>query len=109
MSFIDMEITRRQFEARYVNVGRAMLGTLADICCVDFEQAERWADEIDREAEILIAADLPIAGGNEGAGANPEPAPSPSFKSVAFGSHDGTGAAPIPAAAAPGKIRSERL
>lgn len=102
MSFIDMEITRRQFEARYVNVGRAMLGTLADICCVDFEQAERWADEIDREAEILIA-DLPIAGGNEGAGANPEPAPSPSFKSVAFGSLDGTGAAHSPGAAAPPK------
>lgn len=101
MSFIDMEITRRQFEARYVNVGRAMLGTLADICCVDFDQAERWADEIDREAGILIAADRPIAGGNEGAGANPEPVPSTPFSSV--GSQDGSGAAPA-AAAAPGQF-----
>ena len=100
MSFIDMEITRRQFEVRYINVGRAMLGTLADICCVDFDQAERWADEIDREAGILIAADSSVAGGIEGAGAL-TPVPSTPFSSV--GSQDGSGAAPA-AAAAPGQF-----
>jgi len=101
MSFIDMEITRRQFEDRYINVGRAMLGTLADICCVDFDQAERWADEIDREAGLLIAADRPIAGDIEGAAAPVSPVPSTSFSSV--GSQDGSGAAPA-AAAAPGQF-----
>ncbi|AYO78337.1 hypothetical protein [Sphingobium yanoikuyae] len=103
MSFIDMEITRRQFEVRYINVGRAMLGTLADICCVDFDQAERWADEIDREAGILIAADRPIAGGIEGAVAPVSPVPSTHSQSVAFGSQGGSGAAPA-AAAAPGQF-----
>jgi hypothetical protein len=101
MSFIDMEITRRQFEDRYINVGRAMLGTLADICCVDFDTAERWADEIDREAGMLIAADRPIAGGIEGAVAPVSPVPSTPFSSV--GSQDGSGVAPA-AAAAPGQF-----
>lgn len=55
MSFIDMEITRQQFAARYVNVGRAMLGTLADMYGIDIDIAEHWADAIDREADQQIA------------------------------------------------------
>ncbi|MES2157499.1 MAG: hypothetical protein V4512_06815 [Pseudomonadota bacterium] len=62
MSFIDMEITRRQFAARYVNLGRAMLAMLADIYGVDFDVAENWADAIDREAQVQIVADAGIDG-----------------------------------------------
>ena len=70
MSFIDMEITRRQFAARYVNVGRAMLGTLADMYGIDSDIAEHWADAIDRETDQQIAVPAPAYsadGGIEGA------------------------------------------
>jgi hypothetical protein len=54
MSFIDHVITRRHFAARYNQVGRVMLADLAEICAIDFDQAERWADEIDREHQSYI-------------------------------------------------------
>ena len=62
MSFVDMTITRRQFEARYNQVGRALLANLADIFGVDFDTAEHWADEIDRDTQQQIAA-APLSGG----------------------------------------------
>lgn len=69
MSFVDMEITRRQFAARYVNVGRAMLATLADMYGLDVDVAENWADAIDRETELQIAAvRLPLSQGGGIAG-----------------------------------------
>ena len=77
MSFVDMEITRRQFAARYVNVGRAMLATLADIYGLDADVAENWADAIDREAEqVIVATRFAAVGGIEGmATANAIPSP----------------------------------
>lgn len=92
MSFVDMVITRRQFAARYANVGRAMLGQLADIYGVDIDLAEHWADEIDRECEC--AARLPQAplGGANLAGAACIAAPVLSSP-LAVGSHDGARAA----------------
>jgi hypothetical protein len=121
MSFIDMVITRRQFAARYQNVGRSMLGQLADIYGLDINLAEHWADEIDREAEQEIAAtSRALRGGIEGAAPEfavpstqsnsvaPYPAASPGGANLAgagctaapvlsipaaFGSHGGTGVA----------------
>lgn len=77
MSFVDMEITRRQFAARYANVGRAMLGMLADMYGVDIDVAENWADAINREAEQEIAATgCKSVGGIEGAASATIAAPS---------------------------------
>lgn len=56
MSFVDMVITRRHFEARYNQVGRCMLADLAEIFGVDFGTAEQWADEIDHATHEQIAA-----------------------------------------------------
>lgn len=73
MTFVDMTITRRHFEARYNQVGRCMLADLAEIFGIPFETAEQWADEIDRETQIQIAAAGPLSGGGiagEGAQAN---------------------------------------
>ena len=70
MSFVDLEITRRQFAARYVNGGRAMLGALADMYGIDSDIAEHWADAIDRETDQQIAVSAPAYsadGGIEGA------------------------------------------
>lgn len=70
MSFVDMTITRRHFEARYNQVGRCMLGDLAEIFGVDFDTAEHWADEIDREThEQITAARRPLSSGGSTAGA----------------------------------------
>ncbi|KEZ00625.1 hypothetical protein AI27_17975 [Sphingomonas sp. BHC-A] len=70
MTFVDMTITRRHFEARYNQVGRPMLADLAEIFGVDFDVAENWADEIDRETnEQIAAATRPLSGGGETAGA----------------------------------------
>ena len=69
MSFVDMEITRRHFAARYVHLGRAKLATLADIYGLDVDVAENWADAIDRETELQIAAvRLPLSQGGGIAG-----------------------------------------
>jgi hypothetical protein len=54
MTFVDRMIRRRHFEARYNQVGRAMLADLADMFSVDFDLAARWADEIDREPTIRL-------------------------------------------------------
>lgn len=70
MTFIDMEITRRQFVARYRNLGRTQLPALADAYGLDMDVAEHWADQADREAEQQIAAVRPpvaAGGGIEGA------------------------------------------
>ncbi|CAD7335353.1 hypothetical protein FIV32_02265 [Sphingomonadales bacterium 58] len=70
MSFVDMVITRRHFEARYNQVGRCMLADLAEIFGVGFDQAELWADEIDRATtEQIAAACRPLSGGGQTAGA----------------------------------------
>ncbi|WP_289144977.1 hypothetical protein [uncultured Sphingobium sp.] len=101
MSFIDMEITRRHFATRYVNVGRAMLANLADMYGVDFDVAENWADAIDREA-IPNSATLDPEDSRSGAeplGAACTAAPSFSH-SYPVGSRRGSGAAAIPPAAA---------
>lgn len=75
MSFVDVTISKRHFRARYVNVGRALIGQLADIACVDVETTAAWADEIDREDEIAAGAGRyrhgSIAGGGEGSDASP--------------------------------------
>lgn len=63
MSFVDHVIAKRQFAARYRNVGRAMLANLADMYCTGMVEAERWADEIDRETDNQIAAASPLSGG----------------------------------------------
>lgn len=71
MTFVDMTITRRHFEARYNQVGRCMLADLAQIFGVEFETAEHWADEIDRETnEQIAAACRPLSGGGSTAGAD---------------------------------------
>jgi len=70
VTFVDMTITRRHFEARYNQVGRCMLADLAEIFGIEFDTAEHWADEIDRETQIQIAAaPRPLSGGGETAGA----------------------------------------
>ena len=70
MTFVDMSITRRHFEARYNQVGRCMLADLAEIFGLDFDTAEHWADEIDRETnEQIAAACRPLSGGGSTAGA----------------------------------------
>jgi len=70
MSFVDMTITRRHFEARYNQVGRCMLADLAEIFGIGFDLAENWADEIDRETQQQIAAaPRPLSGGGATAGA----------------------------------------
>jgi hypothetical protein len=75
MSFVDHVISQRQFAARYRNFGRPMLANLADLYCTDLDQAERWADEIDREDEQQIAAVRPPEGGGiAGVVGSPEPA-----------------------------------
>lgn len=102
MSFIDLEITRRQFTARYVNVGRCMLDNLANMYGVDLDIATNWADAIDREAEQIAAATAPRSlggGGIEGAATPPAAAPSSLPSSAAFGSHGGPGAADLSPAA----------
>ncbi|MCK0533419.1 hypothetical protein [Sphingobium agri] len=83
MSFVDMVITRRHFEARYNQVGRCMLADLAEIFGVGFDQAELWADEIDRATtEQIAAACRPLSGGGiAGCGATgPGAAPVPHFE-----------------------------
>lgn len=87
MSFVDLAISQRHFRARYVNVGRAVLGQLAAIACVDIETATAWADEIDRETEIvgggspsrLVGA--PLSG--ESGGGEAEPSRSPGASIIA--------------------------
>jgi hypothetical protein len=70
MSFVDLTITRRHFEARYNQVGRCMLADLAEIFGLDFDVAENWADEIDRQTQQQIAvAFRPLSGGGATAGA----------------------------------------
>jgi hypothetical protein len=56
VTFVDMMITRRHFAARYVHLGRALLGDLAVAYGIDFDLAEQWADDIDRETAFQIAA-----------------------------------------------------
>lgn len=101
MSFIDMEITRRAFADRYVNVGRAMLGTLADIYGVDIDVAENWADAIDREAipnSAGLDPEVSRSGARlTGAACTAAPGFSPSYP---VGSRRGSGAAAIPPDAA---------
>ena len=63
MTFVDMIITRRHFEARYNQVGRCMLADLAEIFGITFDTAERWADETDRDTQDQIAASGPLNGG----------------------------------------------
>lgn len=64
MTFVDLTITRRHFEARYNQVGRCMLADLAEIFGLDFDTAEHWADEIDRDTHEQIAAvSRPLTGG----------------------------------------------
>lgn len=101
MSFVDMEITRHHFATRYANVGRAMLGALADMYGVDIDVAENWADAIDREANQNSAALDPEAprSGAEPSGAACTAAPG-FFHSSPVGSRRGSGAAAIPPHAA---------
>lgn len=105
MSFVDMEITRRQFADRYGNVGRVMLADLAEIYGIDFDLAEHWADAIDREHET--SADFYPKASQAGAapsGAACIAAPGLSHSS-SVGSQDGSGAAALPpVAAAPGQF-----
>lgn len=78
MSFVDHVITRRHFAARYNQVGRVMLADLVDIHGVDFELAERWADEIDRETHSYIAgANSEPRSGGQGGGGGPLSTPPP--------------------------------
>lgn len=62
MTFVDLEITRRQFAARYVNLGRGKLDHLASVYGLDGDVAAHWADQIDREQEIA-AVRIPFPGG----------------------------------------------
>lgn len=101
MSFIDMMITRRHFAARYSNVGRAMLADLAEIYGIDFDLAEQWADEIDREHESsAVLYPKASQAGADTSGAVWEAAPDFSHSHPA-GSRRGSGAAVPPLAAAP--------
>ncbi|MDF0540806.1 hypothetical protein PX699_00490 [Sphingobium sp. H39-3-25] len=71
MSFID-------FKARYNQVGRVMLADLAEIYDVDFDLAERWADEIDQETHSNIAgANSKPRSGGQGGGGGPLSTPPP--------------------------------
>jgi hypothetical protein len=47
MSALQATLARRHFAARYANVGRAMLGQLADMYGITVDVATMWADEID--------------------------------------------------------------
>ncbi len=76
MSFVDHVITRRHFEARYNQVGRIMLADLAEIYAVDFDLAERWADEIDG-AHRNIAGGGFVAPDGQGGGVVPSQASPP--------------------------------
>jgi hypothetical protein len=109
VTFVDMEITRRQFAARYGVVGRALLGQLADMFGVDIDIAEGWADAIDRETDMQIAAArLPVSGGGKEGAASATPAV-PSILSHPVGSRRGSGAAASPSsAAAPASTPSEQ-
>jgi hypothetical protein len=82
VTFVDMQITRRHFEARYNQMGRCMLANLPETYEVDFDTAEYWADEIDRETENQIAvAQSPLGHGIAGSGAKgPGAAPAPYFQ-----------------------------
>ncbi|PZQ20093.1 hypothetical protein [Sphingobium yanoikuyae] len=101
MTFVDMEITRRQFADRYGNVGRVMLADLAEIHGIDFDLAEHWADVIDREHET--SAEL-TPNGADTSGAACIAAPGFSYSS-SVGSQDGSDAAAVPPhAAAPGQF-----
>ncbi|CAN5337369.1 hypothetical protein BH10PSE12_BH10PSE12_02930 [soil metagenome] len=44
-------IKRRQFNRRYLQVGRALLGALAEIYDIDIETATDWADACDAADE----------------------------------------------------------
>lgn len=100
MTFVDMEITRRHFAARYGNVGRVMLADLAEIYGIDFDVAENWADAIDREHDTS-ADQYPKASqaGADTSGAACTAAPGLSHNS-SVGSQDGSGAAAFPPVAA---------
>lgn len=103
-NFGDMEITRRHFAARYVNVGRAMLGALADMYGIDSDIAEHWADAIDRETDQQIAAirvPLSTGGGIEGADA-PFAVPSTLSHSAVPTRSGGAGLPGVACTAAPG-------
>lgn len=106
MSFVDMMITRRHFTARYVHLGRALLGDLAVAYGIDFDLAEQWADDIDRESFTQSAALDPEAshGGAGPSGAACTAAPDFSHN-YPVGSRRGSGAAASPlAAAAPAQL-----
>lgn len=105
MSFIDMEITRRAFAARYAVVRRSYLALLARDHGVDLYLAEHWADQIDRENEQLSAASHPAAspGGAQLSGAvcTSGVLGAPDFsQSHPVGSRRGSGAAAPPSSAA---------
>lgn len=64
-----MSITRRQFAARFVNLGRPMLGQLADMYGIDIDIADQWASAIEREQDQQIAGAgnlSPVRVGNAG-------------------------------------------
>lgn len=91
-----MEITRRQFAARYVNFGRALLGALADMYGIDSDIAEHWAYAIDRETDQQIADARPRDGRPSGAACTAAPGFSP-FASRRVATRIGRGGEPCAA------------